>query len=127
MKKLDKLIHMGVNPKVESIMVYNKGGEDECYIDSRTKRSEKGIAVVKPIAENEKYIWYVCPFCQEIHIESKRCLNVNNKVLWTNCRYRNRVIQYILIDSNIEPIAQEEVLDSELEEEYNFMQGFERM
>lgn len=118
---------MAVNPKVESIMVYNKGTENEYYIDLRTTKNEKGIAVVKPIADNEKYFWYVCPYCQEIHIESKRCLNINNKILWTNCKYRHRILQYILIDSNFEPIAKKEPLDSELEREYNFMQEFERM
>lgn len=127
MTKIQKLYQIKAIQAVENILVYNQGSKDECYIDSRTIRNEKGMPIVKQIAEIDKYIWYVCPFCQQIHIESKRCLNVNNRILWTNCRYRSRVLQYITIDCDIEPIAHQEATDSELEQEYILMQEFEKL
>lgn len=126
MAKLEKLkMMMDLRKVTEYILVCNKGEEDEFYIDSRTTRNEQGLYKVKPIAENNLFMWYVCPFCQQIHIESKRCLNVTNKVLWANCKYRRRMVQYIVADCELDPIAHQEVEDTALESEYKFMQSFE--
>lgn len=124
MTKLEKLIQMNMNPIVEDILICNKG-DDEYYIDERKARNEQGMPIVKPIAESEMFVWYVCPFCQQIHIESKRCLNVNNKIIMTNCKYRYRILQYIVIDCEIEPVAFQEAKDDVLEKEYEFMMDFE--
>ena len=124
MKKLEKLMKMNMNPIVENIFI-SKRGEEEYYIDERTIKNEQGMKVVKPVAENEMFVWYICPFCQQIHIESKRCLNVNNKVIMTNCKYRYRIMQYIIIDCEIEPVAFQEAKDDVLEKEYEFMMDFE--
>ena len=125
MTKLETVLKINIIPIVESILIGNKGKPDEYYIDSRTKVNEKNMPIVKPIAENEKFIWYICPFCQKIHIESKRCLNVNNKILWANCKYRCRISQYITLDCESEPLAHQKVTDKELEHEWNYMQKFE--
>ena len=53
------------------------------YIDERSHRIKNGIYVVKHIAENKKFFWYICPYCQQIHIESKRLLTHDKPIMAT--------------------------------------------
>lgn len=65
---LEKLIESAnevfINPG--DILVIEKG-----YVDQRTKfDQEKNISVVKPVAFQDGFYWYICPDCGELHFSS---------------------------------------------------------
>jgi hypothetical protein len=124
MAKLSKLLSLGIQLQIP-IEIFRKDTDEEFYHDLRTVHSFKEHPRVKKIAENDLFFWYVCPNCTQIHIESKRNLNVANKAIWSNCKRRIKINQYIIIDTDIKPIAHQEVDDDVLEQEWNFMQNFE--
>jgi hypothetical protein len=97
------------------------------FVDERTMKNQQGIPLVKPIAENGRFFWYICPYCQQIHIESKRNLFRDNPIIRSGCEYRNRVLQDIEIDMKKDPIADTTELAAEavLEAEWEYMQQFE--
>lgn len=100
---------------------------NEAYIDERTHRDRNGIFIVKPIAENEKFFLYICPYCKKIHIESKRYLFNNKVILDANCNYRHRLIQKICLIAHASPLAQEnidEVPDEVMKAEWEYMKAF---
>lgn len=70
MKNCNDLFKLPVTEAFACLGVMNRGEPTEYYIDPRTYRNEENIYVVKPITWNEAYFAYVCPYCQEIHIEA---------------------------------------------------------
>ena len=70
MKNCKDLFELPVTDAFACLGVMNQGKPTEYYIDPRTHRNDEDIYVVKPITWNEAYFAYVCPYCQEIHIEA---------------------------------------------------------
>lgn len=97
----------------------------QLYIDERTRKGSEGIPLVKPIAENEKFFWYICPYCQRIHIESKRTLTHDKPIRIASCGYRFRS-EKIQFDMDADPLGlQENELDSVLKAEWEYMKEYE--
>lgn len=126
--QLENLISMSDEITYKDFLIGNAGMPEEFYIDERTSKVLNGIPKVYPIAKNAKFFWYVCPFCQRIHIESKRILNLNNRVIWGNCPYRQRLNQYIQIQVQMpadEEFGGQEDVDSIMEAEWRYMEAYE--
>lgn len=95
------------------------------YIDERTSNGSEGIPLVKPIAENEKFFWYVCPYCKRIHIESKRTLTHDKPIRLASCGYRFNS-EKVQFDMDADPLGlQENELDSVLKAEWEYMKEYE--
>jgi hypothetical protein len=125
MNQLENLIQMADTVIYADFLIGGWEADKPYYIDTRTHKTVKGIYSVKPIAENEKFFWYVCPYCQQIHIESKRLLTHDKPIRMTNCPYRFRINQYVEFDCAAEPIAlQENVPDSVLQAEWEYMNTY---
>lgn len=130
MAKLEKLLSMKFN-LLSEIEVFRKGTDEEFYVDPRTVRAMIGSnqpPKVKMIAENEKFFWYVCPFCQQIHIESKRCLNVDQKIIRANCKHRSSIFMDLIIDEvkcDIVGVVNGFEFEATLKSEWDFMRSFE--
>lgn len=127
MTHLENLIQIEDNITYKAFLIGGMGTNNPFYIDERTHKDKNGIYVVKPIAENDKFFWYVCPFCKKIHIESKRYLFIDRPVLNANCIYRNRLIQKLRIIAAASPLAQQnpdDVPGYVLKEEWDFMDKF---
>ena len=77
MAKLKKLLDQGIQP-YRNFMIVNRGKQDEYYIDPLHERNGEMVKIT-PIAENMFFIFYICPNCCEVHSESKKVLNVDNK------------------------------------------------
>lgn len=128
MAKLSKLIISNQNYKdstikmLSKIEVFEKNKSGEFYTDPRTVMKLNELPRVKPFAESVLYIYYVCPYCRRIHIESKRFMNVLNRRVETRCKLETN---YIIIDWKIEAIAHEEAFPEELTREWEFMKQFE--
>ncbi len=125
--QLENLIAMSDEITYKDFLIGRAGTPEEFYIDERTSEAN-GIPEVFPIAENSKFFWYVCPFCQRIHIESKRTLNLNNRVIWGNCPYRGRLNQYIQMRMQMpldEEFGGQEDVDSIMEAEWQYMKAYE--
>lgn len=128
MAKLSKLINIKKNyadPTIKllsKIEVFEKNQLGEFYTDPRTVLKLNELPRVKPIAESLLYIYYVCPYCRRIHIESKRYMNVLNRMIETRCKHE---VKHIIIDWKVEPIAHEEAFPEELTKEWEFMKQFE--
>ena len=101
---------------------------NEAYIDERTHRDENGMFVVKPIAESKKFFWYVCPHCKKIHMESKRYLLTDERIITAQCIYSNGIIPKIKILAKASPLALEtfngDTPQFVLDEEYNEFTAF---
>lgn len=69
MKNCKDLFELPITEAFSYLGVMNQGKPTEYYIDPRTDRNEHDLYVVKPLTQNEAYFAYVCPYCQEIHIE----------------------------------------------------------
>lgn len=125
MTHLENMIQMANQVTYKDFLIGGFETDREYYIDERSHRNERGIYVVKPIAENERFFWYICPFCQKIHIESKRLLVKDKPVLMANCFCRYMIHQYIQLDCNTDPLALvEDVADSEMQADWDYMNAF---
>lgn len=106
-KNCNELFKLPVTDAFHEIYVMNNGEQTEYYIDPRTKRNNEGLYVVKPITWNDAYFAYVCPFCQEIHIEAVNYLgeqgNISPKYAlkknqaFCRCRHmKNLKLKYVI-------------------------------
>lgn len=120
MTHLENMIQMAETILFDKFLICGDG----VFIDPRTVRNLEGMPVVKPIAENPWFFWYACPFCQSIHIESKRLLNHDRRVISANCPYRYQIRQEFVIDMPADPLAYQEVADQILHDEWTTMQEF---
>ena len=145
MSKVSKLISIINNcdqlfgmPKTEAfsqLLVCNLGTPTEYYIDPRTYRDENNLYVVKPITGNRLFFCYVCPFCQEIHIETCRALNVKHKKLYCKCKHIQSIGLQFILDAPIALISKEPyevynyydeiVWNNKIRREWEYMQKFE--
>ncbi len=124
---LENLIQIEDNITYKGFLICGMGTNNEYYIDERTHKDRNGMFVVKPIAENNLFFWYVCPFCKKIHIESKRYLVLDNPVIASNCLYRKMLIQKMRIVAPASHLAQQnpdEVPIKVLQEEKDYMDKF---
>lgn len=111
MKNCTDLFQLPVTDRFQEICVMNSGQITEYYIDPKTKRNSEGLYVVKPITWNDAYFAYVCPFCQEIHIEAVNCLgekgNMKEKYAlkknqaFCRCRHMKNLKLKYLIDLDV--------------------------
>lgn len=130
MTHLENLIQIADYISYKGFLVGGMDTNNEYYIDERTHKDTRGMYVVRPIAENEKFFWYVCPFCQKIHIESKRYLFRDNPIIDSNCIFRRKLIQKLRIIAPASPLAQEnvdEVPGFVMDEEWNYMEKFNNL
>ena len=108
----------------DEFLVADSAEPIQFYIDERTRKGSEGFPLVKPIAENEKFFWYICPYCKRIHIESKRTLTHDKPVRLATCGYRFST-EHIQFDMEANPLAmQENKVDSILKAEWEYMKGF---
>lgn len=142
MAKLSKLLKV-INQKdkyykldasVKDVLVYNANTRNEYYIDTRTIRNEDGVYVIKPIAIGENFYAYVCPYCQEIHVDGILQLVCDKKhVKGTQCRYSGRLLMDYIIDmpaaqkaieaGNVMELSQSECY--EYQKQWKFIKDFE--
>lgn len=122
---LENMLQMADQLAYNEFLIGGLETDKTYYIDNRSYRNENGIYLVKPIAENERFFWYVCPYCQQIHIESKRLLTHDKPVRMTNCPYRYMINQYVQFDCSTDPIALEEnVPDAVMQAEWEYMNAY---
>lgn len=122
---LENMIQMANNLLYKEFLIGGWETDKDYYIDPRSHRIENGIYSVKPIAENEKFFWYICPYCQQIHIESKRLLTHDKPIRMTNCPYRYMINQYVQFDCSADALGLEEnVPDSVMQAEWNYMTAY---
>ena len=122
---LENMLQMADTVLCNEFLIVGMDLDKEYYIDERSHRNEKGIHVVKPIAENAKFFWYVCPYCQQIHIESKRLLTHDKPIRMTNCPYRFMINQYVQFDCSADPLGFEnDVPDAILQSEWEYMTSY---
>jgi hypothetical protein len=124
---LENLIAMSDELTYQDFLIGRAGTPEEFYIDERTTGGLNTVPKVFPVAENDLFFWYICPFCQQIHIESKRILNLTDRTIWTACPYRMRLMQYIQIqmEADAEWGSREDV-DSIMEAEWRYMNAYNR-
>lgn len=118
------------------ILTCNAGKPTEYYIDKRTHRNEHNDYVVKPIARNRLFFWYICPFCQMIHMESCRWLNRTGVFIPIRCKHLRKLKLTLCIDTPVSDIAvqgtdvhdlyDQIVLDNCLHAEYEHIEDFEK-
>lgn len=124
MGHIGNMIQMADAAPFKGFLISNSGTPDEHYIDERTHRTPEGLYLVKPIAESRLFFWYVCPFCQDMHIESKRLLTRDRPVRLANCAYRNQINQYLQFDMAADPLALQQVTDEILSSEWRIMKEY---
>lgn len=104
-----------------------EGKGKEFYIDPLTERYDEELKplehpVITPIGFlGGTHLFYICPFCQEIHIESTTNLNVDNKVLTIPCEQHTGV----KIQMNMLKADKPDYIG--FESDWEFMQRFEGM
>lgn len=123
MAKINRLENYDVEIERKDFYVSEPNSRLEYYIDVMTERLDAEgnlleYPIVHPIAQTEKFIFYICPNCQTIHSETKRLLNVPNKRTFTKCPHFS--CYKIQFSNEREPIAFDDVLESQLEKEFNF-------
>lgn len=123
MTQLENMIQMADEIQYKGFLI-SRAGSEECYIDDRTTKGPEGYYLVKPIADNHRFFWYVCPYCQRIHIESKRLLTHDRPVRMTNCPYRYQINQYVQFDMVADPVAKENPSDQVLKMEWQYMNQY---
>ncbi len=125
MTHLENMVQMADQVTYKEFLIGGFETDREYYIDERSHRNERGIYIVKPIAENERFFWYICPLCQQIHIESKRLLTHDKPVRMTNCPYRYMINQYVQFDCPVDPLGlEEDVPDSIMQKEWDYMTAY---
>ncbi len=130
-KNCSELFGMPITEAFDILEIFNRGTIFEHYVDPRTYRNEDNIYVIKPITENSLYFCYVCPWCQDIHIESKRELFTDQRKLFVKCSHLKHLKLTFIIDMPVARIAiNDDVIKGRayrkgLTDEYNFMQRFE--
>lgn len=123
MAKINRLKNYGVEIERKNFYVSEPNSRLEHYIDVMTERLDSDgklmmAPIVHPIAQTETFIFYICPNCQTIHSESKRSLNIPNQRTFTKCpHFSGYEIQF---SNEREPIAFDDVLESQLEKEFHF-------
>lgn len=128
MAKVQKLLDEGIEITRTDFYVVDVGEPTEYYIDPMTESlyNEKNQLVghqVKPIAEHDTFFYYICGMCQQIHIDSKRMLTVDNRIHITKCDYISTPVLYSVLKDTV---AHEDVEEPTLEKEWNQMQDFEK-
>lgn len=122
---LENMLQMADQLTYNEFLIGGWEADKTYYIDNRSHRNENGIYLVKPIAENERFFWYICPFCQQIHIESKRLLTHDKPVRMTNCPYRYMINQYVQFDCPADPLGlEDDVPDEVMQAEWNYMTAY---
>lgn len=127
MAKIQKLIDEGIEITRTDFYVVDVGEPTEYYIDPMTEPlyNEKNQLIgskIKPIAEKNTFFYYICGMCQQIHVDSKRMLNVDNRMHMTKCDYISTPILYSVLKDTV---AYEDVEESTLEREWNYMEEFQ--
>lgn len=141
MKNCNDLFKLPVTDAFQDLLVMNSGQPTEYYIDPRTERNSDGLYVVKPITWNDAYFAYVCPFCQEIHIEAVNYLGeqANMKAKYAlkknqafcRCRHmKNLKLKYV-IDMTVDQLWFNKIPDEKQKLEQHdkvlsFVNRFER-
>ena len=129
MAKLKKLLDQGIQP-YRNFMIVNRGKQDEYYIDPLHERNGEMVKIT-PIAENMFFIFYICPNCCEVHSESKKVLNVDNKEYTTRCPHMPFVYKIQFDMPKDKMFEREESLYGTtyydiLEGEYDTLKNFEK-
>lgn len=112
MKNCKGLFELPITEAFACLGVWNVGEWTEHYTDPRTYRNEDNMYVVKPITWNEAYFAYVCPFCQEIHIEAVNNVGeqpnyypeyaLEKGQVFCRCRHLRNLRLKFIIDMNID-------------------------
>lgn len=127
MAKLQKLLDENIDIKHENFKAIEING-NEIYIDhaSLALQEQGTLGITLPIAETDVFFYYICSNCLEIHVESKRYLNADNRIGNNVCKKYKTLTLPVRYGIAKNELAFEEATEMKLLEEWQYMNDFEK-